>query len=145
MFGEEGAVKIDSDTVVTGTSWVKEGAPLCGFCPGIYLICRGFAYWCRKDAADEAIKAIEGRWHSKDIYGEDQLITSEMMHLYGQGVKIYHWHQQRFAGGISWGKRNNLDLFSEAEVVTFGNVKGRPGKKAVARAMGFWTDEGVLP
>ena len=145
-FGEEGGVKIDSDTIITGTSWVDQKAPLCGFAPGFPTTCSGMAYWCRKEAAQAVLKMMNKEWLSRsNTLPEDETISHEIMYIYGQKVIAYPWGEQKKAGGYVWSGEIEPERYSKTEVLSFGNPDNRPARPVIAAAMADWLDNRVLP
>lgn len=125
--GAEGAIKIDSDTLVMDGRWLDRTAPMCGFLSGQWAYLFGLAYWLRADAAARIEQGIASRWVGENIrVPEDQTISTEAFRAYGPAVLAHSW-----TAGMSanWQYRDGEDQRCAGKsVVTFGAKRLAPGK-----------------
>ena len=126
-FGEDGALKIDSDTLVFDFDWINPQAPMSGFMAGGEAFLFGLAYHLRLDAIRAIRASMLGRYRSdKDPVAEDRTISTEAMWLWGQGVNVIGWNQKR-AGGWDYG-RTPPERYAKCAAITFGNRSMIPGE-----------------
>lgn len=112
----KGSLKIDSDTLIFGKSWIDENAPICGLNAGNERLFIGVARYLRNDAAQNILKATQKieRWGNPP---EDILIGSYALYLYGDKCASTPW--AKYAKSYQY-KNEQVD-YSKAEIVCFGN------------------------
>ena len=140
-FDAPGCLKVDCDTLVLGTDWIEQRAPICGFMQGRSAYLGGMAYWMRRDAIEEVRRSIRDRWRIDSwMAPEDLTISSEALWRFGPQCVLHDW-KKRWAGGWHYG-RVPEERYNQCRVITFGDRRLIPGKPCrnearteVARAM----------
>lgn len=140
-FCGDGAVKIDSDTLVLDFDWIDPQAPMSGFMAGGEAFLFGLAYHLRLDAIRAIRESMLARYRSpSERIAEDRAISSEAFWLFGQAVNVTGWQHKR-VGGWDYGKSPS-ERYANCAAITFGNrnlipAPGKPCEKReqVALAM----------
>lgn len=126
IFGSDGVVKIDSDTVICDLDWIDPAAPMSGFMAGAEAYLFGLAYHIRIDAVRAIRDSMQNRYRSsKDKIAEDRGLSCEAFWLFGPSVHVVGW-QERRAGGWEYG-RTPFRQYRNCAAVTFGNRAMIPG------------------
>lgn len=126
-FGATGCLKVDCDTLMLGTDWIEQDAPLCGFMQGRSAYVGGMAYWMRRDAIEEVLRSMRGRWRIENwMVREDETVSAEALWRFGPKCVLHDW-RKRWAGGWQYGRVPEW-RYDECRVITFGDRRLIPGK-----------------
>lgn len=139
----EGALKIDSDTLIFGRSWFFESDALAGFDYGSSGQVSGACRWLRCDVPCRLLDFVRSKYTNRSLMvGEDAAITTHALWLFGHQCRRNDW-DQRVA---SWTYRQPNPKVDKAEVVTFGNrfeIEDVDARSVVAKAMRDLTSERI--
>lgn len=120
----EGAIKVDSDTMVFDDTWLDRSAPICGFSAGNQCLFSGMARYLRRDVPGEILRLLETRWLWQEAsVPEDITIASYCLWHYGRECVSRNWSD----GALSYSYVDPVKNQKPCAVITFGNrheIKG---------------------
>lgn len=118
--GHEGALKIDSDTLILDNSWLDPKLPAVGFSLGTQTIMAGMIRYLRSDVPQELLNYLKERWLWETFKTpEDVAIATYCALMYGRECNSINWTDG--ARSYSYVKPELND--KSCKVITFGNRK----------------------
>lgn len=125
--GADGAIKLDSDTLILADRWLDRAAPMCGFLTGLHAYLYGLAYWLRADAAATIEQSLRSRWLDPKFRApEDQCISIEAFRAYGPAVAGRSWSEGH---AVTWQYTDDEPARCRHKaVINFGNKRMTGGR-----------------
>lgn len=118
--GHEGAIKIDSDTLILDDTWLHKEKPISGFSLGTQTLFAGMIRYLRADIPAKLLAYLKERWLWEGFKTpEDVAIGSYCAILYGQECNSVDWTK----GAKSYSYVNPEINKNKCKVITFGNRK----------------------
>ncbi len=119
LAGEDGILKVDSDTLVLSLGWLDTTAPACGFMRGLHAYLSGLAYWLSADAIRTIRASLASRLtEAAASVPEDQAITAEALWRHGLAARVHSW-DTGFVGSWQYTPGEPARCASKS-VITFG-------------------------
>lgn len=118
--GHDGALKIDSDTLILDDSWIIKDSPISGFSLGTQTIFAGMIRYLRADVPKQLLDYLKERWLWEGTkVPEDVAIGSYCALMYGKDCNSLDWTK----GAKSYSYVNPDTNSRPCKVITFGNRK----------------------